>query len=217
VENSYCTGRGKRTGWTSPTCGEMTPRTLGQTADNGQRALKPLYIESAFLDAKTRGDGVGWRHPEMGFGIMGAPGRRTVGRELEREAPAWRRERKRDSAGACKLHAGLRTAILAAPAHILSQTIFHGLRLLVRPVSRRRWHHRSILPQESWWNQGLRYPTGNTTAARDERRCRPSPETMSAYPWAEYLAGQADGTFLHFGLSVPVAGEGAVAGGFSSL
>jgi hypothetical protein len=86
------------------------------------RSLKPFYMGTAFLGAKTGVGAVGWGRPEMGFRIMGTPGRGTVRWELEREAPTERRERKRDTAGACRPHKRLRTAMLAAPAHILSQT-----------------------------------------------------------------------------------------------
>ena len=61
------------------------------------RSLKTVYMKSAFLDAKTGVGAVGWRHPEMGLGLWTRPGRGTVRGELEREAPAERRERKRDN------------------------------------------------------------------------------------------------------------------------
>jgi hypothetical protein len=48
--------------------------------------------------------------------------RATSESDWEREAPAERRERKRDTAGACRPNKGLRTAVLATPAHVLSQT-----------------------------------------------------------------------------------------------
>ena len=100
------------------------------------------------------GRGRGWVLTQLGVASI---------QDERKKPPRKRRERKRDTAGACRPDKGLRTAMLATPAHILSQTI------LSRPASTCRFGF-GVSRAEGFYHMNYGGIKGHSTRLGAQRR-----------------------------------------------